>query len=64
MILSKVQAKEGTVVKLLGYDQNLDWFNSTWGLNIVLTDGVLQNLPCSYAWVFRFEEDQSENDTK
>ena len=64
LILNKVNAKAGTEVKLLGYEQDLDWFNSTWGLNIVLTDDLIFNLPCSHAWVFRFEEDQSENSMK
>jgi len=64
MILYKGKAKEGTEVKLLGHDKKLDWFNSDWGLNILLSENVLNNLPCSHAWVFRFEEDNSENGIK
>ncbi len=61
MILYKAKAKEGTEVKLLGYDKKLEWFNSAWGLNIILPENILNNLPCSHAWVFQFEGDNSEN---
>ena len=55
-ILYKGIAKEGTDIQLLGYDKDLDWFNSEWGLNILLPETILDELPCSHAWVFRFEE--------
>jgi len=56
MILNKVSAKEGTRVRLLGYDGDLEWFNSVWGLNIHFPEDLFDNLPCDHAWVFRFEQ--------
>jgi hypothetical protein len=44
LILYKGKAKESTEVKLLGYGEKLDWFNSAWGLNIIITENVLNNL--------------------
>ena len=64
LILFKGIAKAGTDVQLLGYDKNLEWFNSDWGLNILLSEDVLNNLPCSHAWVFRFEEGIPDSGTK
>ena len=55
-VLHKVHVKEGTEVKLLGYEKDIKWFNSRWGLNIELTEDLLNNLPCLHFWVFRFEE--------
>ena len=58
LILYNATAKEGTEIRLLGYDKKIEWFNSRWGLNIHLTEDLLKNLPCSHFWVFRFEEDE------
>jgi alpha-L-fucosidase len=64
MILTRAKAKEGTSIRLLGYDKDLDWFNSKWGLNIMIAEKVLKDLPCSHAWTFRFEWEHSEDDYK
>ncbi|MEM9674560.1 MAG: alpha-L-fucosidase [Bacteroidota bacterium] len=57
LILSKVKAKQGSEIKLLGYDEPLFWRNLPWGLTIQVPEEMqdVSNLPGGFAWVFKFE---------
>ena len=57
LLLVKVRAKEGSEIKLLGYNQPLTWYNVPWGLTIKLPAEFqeIKNKRDSPAWVFRFE---------
>ncbi len=57
MILSKVKAKPGSEIKLLGLEKPIEWTNFPWGLTLKFPE-ALKNDPdliSKYAWVLRFE---------
>jgi hypothetical protein len=56
-ILIRTVVREDSEISLLGFEGDLEWFNSEWELNIILPGDIDQNLPCDHAWVFKFEED-------
>ncbi len=63
VLLSKARAKEGSEIKLLGYDKPLSWVNYPWGLTVSLPKEI-QNKETrkgKHAWVLRFEPINDKN---
>jgi len=61
LLLSKARAKQGSEIKLLGYDKPLSWVNLPWGLTVHLPK-ELQDKETrlgKHAWVVRFEPEES-----
>lgn len=62
LIIKNYKAKENTKVYLLGYKNELEWeFNDDLGFIISIPKELenTNNLPCNYAWVFKFQGEKS-----
>ena len=57
ILLSKVRARQGTQIKLLGFDQPLSWTNFPWGLTIRIPKAIEEDpdFKNELAWAFKFE---------
>lgn len=63
MFLKNVSAKDGSKIKMLGYDKPIEWINTNKGLSIKFPE-KLQNekdRPCEYAWILRIESSDNQN---
>ena len=63
LLLSKARAKEGSEIKLLGYDKPLSWVNMPWGLTVYLPKEIQNKETRSgnHAWAFQFEPESKAN---
>jgi alpha-L-fucosidase len=57
LVIKSVSPKEGSEVRLLGYDKPLKWKATKKGVKITLPAELQQaeNRPCAHAWGFQFE---------
>ncbi|MDR3232890.1 MAG: alpha-L-fucosidase [Planctomycetaceae bacterium] len=54
LAIESVNVKDGSEVRLLGYDKVLQWHKADKGIVITIPDGLQR--PCNYAWAFRLEQ--------
>ncbi|MDR3183263.1 MAG: alpha-L-fucosidase [Planctomycetaceae bacterium] len=58
LVIESVKAKDGSEVRLLGYDKPLEWKAGGKGIIVTIPDELQlpEKRPCGYAWTFKLEQ--------
>ncbi|MDR0705046.1 MAG: hypothetical protein LBF88_08660, partial [Planctomycetaceae bacterium] len=59
LIIKSVTPKPNSVIRLFGYEKQLQWTTTDNGIKITIPDELQdpKNRPCEFAWGFEFEVD-------